>query len=94
MGNLIPDEALIYERVDGILYARYRDPPHNKIKRWVVGGDANSIERSKFRLTHKEWKELVELSNDNIIIKKQLDKLLELYYLVKDTEVNKCQTKN
>ena len=38
MGTLIPGEALIYERADGVVYARYRDAPHNKIPRWVVGG--------------------------------------------------------
>ena len=37
--RLIPGEALIYERANGVVYARYRDPPHNKLPRWVVGGD-------------------------------------------------------
>jgi hypothetical protein len=35
--KLIPDQALIYERADGVVYARYRDPPHNTIPRWIVG---------------------------------------------------------
>jgi len=38
MSKLIPEQALIYENANGVLYARYRDPPHNKIPRWVVGG--------------------------------------------------------
>lgn len=37
--KLIPGEALIYERANGVVYARYRDPPHNTLPRWVVGGD-------------------------------------------------------
>lgn len=37
--KLIPGEALVYERANGVVYARYRDPPHNKLPRWVVGGD-------------------------------------------------------
>ena len=39
MGDLIPGEALIYERVDNLIYARYRDKPD--IPRWVIGGEAN-----------------------------------------------------
>lgn len=38
MTKMIPGEALIYEHANGVTYARYRDPPHNKIPRWVVGG--------------------------------------------------------
>ena len=37
--ELIPGEALIYERANGIVYARYRDPPHNTKPRWIIGGD-------------------------------------------------------
>jgi hypothetical protein len=29
---------MIYEHANGITYARYRDPPHNDIPRWPVGG--------------------------------------------------------
>lgn len=39
MGDLIPGEALIYERVDNLIYARYRDKPD--IPRWVIGGEAS-----------------------------------------------------
>ncbi len=37
MGDLIPNEPLIYERVDNLIYARYRDKPD--IPRWVIGGE-------------------------------------------------------
>ena len=45
--KLIPGEALIYERADDVLYARYRDPPHNRIPRWIVGGDADGVSRAQ-----------------------------------------------
>jgi len=31
--ELIPNQALIYESVYGVVYARYRDPPYNEIPR-------------------------------------------------------------
>lgn len=85
MSNLIPGEALIYERANGILYAKYRDVPHNKIPRWIVGGDPNSIAKAQGKLlTHQSWNELVELAQKNPTLKKQLDKTLDLYYIIKD----------
>jgi hypothetical protein len=47
MGSLIPGAALIYERVDGVVYARYRDAPYNQIPRWIIGGDLRSINLPK-----------------------------------------------
>ena len=32
--KLIPGQALIYTRANGVIYANYRDPPHNKIPKW------------------------------------------------------------
>jgi hypothetical protein len=79
MGNLIPNAALIYERVDNIVYARYRDPPHNTIPRWVVGGEPKKI------LGYDDWKQMLLLSDSNPTFKKQLDKVIDLYYILKDT---------
>ena len=45
--GLIPGQSLIYERVDGVVYARYRDPPHNTIPRWIVGGDPDALDNLK-----------------------------------------------
>lgn len=45
--GLIPGQSLIYERVDGVVYARYRDPPHNTIPRWIVGGDPDALNNLK-----------------------------------------------
>ena len=43
MGDLIPGEPLIYTRSNGVVYARYRDPPHNTIPKWIIGGDPTAV---------------------------------------------------
>lgn len=83
--TLIPDEALIYERANGVVYARYRDPPHNTIPRWIVGGDPGAVARAEGRLLHwGEWQDLCDLAEENSTLKKQLDKTIQLYYIIKD----------
>ena len=68
--TMIPGEALIYERADGVVYARYRDKPHNKIPRWIVGGDPAGVARAQGELlNYSEW---------------LLDQLVTTYYTVKD----------
>ena len=87
MSKLIPGEPLIYERSDGVVYARYRDPPHNKIPRWIVGGDPGSVARAKGELlNYGEWVNLCNLAQDCPTLKEQLDKTITLYYLIKEKE--------
>jgi hypothetical protein len=82
---MIPGEALIYERNDGVVYAQYRDPPHNTIPRWIVGGDSAGIVRAQGDLlNYAEWQELCELSQTYPTLKKILDKLVTTYYTVKE----------
>ena len=81
--KLIPGEPLIYERNDGVVYARYRDLPH--IPRWIVGGDPGGVARAQGRLLHwGEWEKLCDLAQEHPILKKQLDKTIQLYYIIKD----------
>lgn len=83
--KLIPGEALIYERADNVVYARYRDAPHNAIPRWIVGGDPAGVARAQGDLLeYSEWKHLCELAQDNITLKKQLDQLIITYFIIKD----------
>ena len=85
LGNLIPSEALIYERVDGVVYARYRDPPFNKLDRWIVGGDPAGVARAQGDLlNYSEWQDLCRLAEEYPTIKKLLDQLVTTYYIVKD----------
>jgi len=83
--KLIPGEALIYERSDGVVYARYRDPPHSSKPRWIIGGDPASVARAQGELLdYGEWKTLCELAQVNSTLKKQLDRLVQTYYIIKD----------
>ena len=84
MDKLVPGEALIYERADGVVYARYRDRP--EIKRWLVGGDPAGVARAQGKLLdYAEWQSLCELAQTNKTLKKQLQNLVNTYYMVKDT---------
>jgi len=85
--KLILGEALIYERVDGVVYARYRDAPHNKIPRWIIGGDPAGVARAQGDLLeYGEWKHLCELSQEYPTLKKLLDQLIITYCLIKDEQ--------
>jgi len=85
--KLVPGAALIYERANGITYAKYRDPPHNKIPRWIIGGDPGAVARAQGELLdYGSWKDLCELALQNKTLMKQLDKLVTTYYIIKDTQ--------
>jgi hypothetical protein len=85
--KLIPGEPLIYERANGVVYARYRDPPHNTIPRWVIGGDPGAVAREQGDfISYMEWQELCALAQESPTLKKLLDKLVTTYYIVKESE--------
>ncbi len=61
MDKLIPGQELIYERADGVVYARYRDKP--EIERWIIGGDPGGVARAQGKLLdYGEWQNLCELA--------------------------------
>ena len=83
--KLIPGEALIYERSNGVVYARYRDIP--AIPRWIIGGDPGAVAREQGDILHyAEWQELCELAEEYPTIKKLLDQLVTTYYMVKENK--------
>ena len=83
MGDLLPNEAIVYERSDGVVYARYRGRP--EIDRWIVGGDPAGVARAQGDLlNYAEWQELCKLSLEYPTLKKLLDQLVTTYYTVKD----------
>ena len=85
MDKLIPGAALIYERADGVTYAKYRDPPHNKLPRWIVGGDPAGVARAQGKLLdYSEWLNLCELAQSNQTLQKQLKNLVNTYFIVKE----------
>jgi len=87
MDKLIPGAALIYERADGVTYAKYRDPPHNKLPRWIVGGDPAGVARAQGKLLdYSEWLNLCELAQSNQTLQKQLKNLVNTYFIVKEEQ--------
>jgi hypothetical protein len=91
MSDLKTGEALIYERVDNVVYARYRDEPYKDIPRWIIGGDADGINRAKAKeqgdlFTYKDWQEITELARTNKTLKKCLSKVLDIYLLSKESK--------
>lgn len=85
--KLIPGQALIYEHAEGITYARYRDPPHNKIPRWIIGGDPKALNKANGEIfDYEEWEDMMLESKRNPILKKYLQKAIEAYYLTKEEE--------
>lgn len=85
--KMIPGEALIYERANGVVWARYRDPPHNSKPKWIVGGDPGAVARAQGELLdYGSWKELCELALQNKTLMKQLDKVVTMYYIIKDAK--------
>lgn len=87
MGQLIPDQALIYERANGVVYARYRDPPYNKEPRWIIGGDPAAVAMAQGDLiSYAEWQELCKLSQKYPTLKKLLDKIVVTYYTIKEQQ--------
>jgi hypothetical protein len=78
MGSLIPDETLIYEHANGIIYARYAAKPD--IPRWEIGRTSPAADL----FGYYEFCNLRKLAETNPALKKQLDKLIDLYYLYKE----------
>ena len=83
--KMIPGQSLIYERSDGVVYAHYRDPPHNTIPRWIIGGDPAGMARAQGDLlNYAEWQELCKLSLEYPTLRKLLDTLVTTYYTVRE----------
>ena len=83
MTKLNSGEVLIYERSDGVVYARYQNKP--EIKRWIVGGDPAGVARAQGDLiNYAEWQELCRLSLEYPTLRKLLDTLVTTYYIIKE----------
>jgi hypothetical protein len=76
--KLIPNEKLIYERVEGVVYARYFNRPN--IPRWAIGWDQTAGPA----FNYSDWEDMTRLAETNSTLKKQLDKLLDLYYILRN----------
>ena len=85
MGTLEANETLIYERADGVVYARYSNKP--EIPRWIVGGDPGAVARAQGKLLdYSEWMDLCEATQTNETLRKLMNKLVTTYYLMKENK--------
>jgi hypothetical protein len=83
--KLIPGKTLIYERANGVVYARYAEDP--ELPRWIIGGDPGAVARAQGKLLdYSEWQDLCDVASENETLKKLMDKLVTTYYIIKDSK--------
>lgn len=78
MGSLKPDTKYIYEKANGITYAREFNAPHGE--RFEIGRDFEMILKDEIRL----WEEIVRAGRTNQALQEALDRVKLLYHLSKD----------
>ena len=78
MGNLKPGVTYIYEKANGITYAREFNAPHSQ--RFEIGRDFEMILKDEIRL----WEEIVRAGRTNQALQEALDRVKILYHLSKD----------
>jgi hypothetical protein len=78
MGNLKPGAKYIYEKADGITYAREFGAPHND--RFEIGRDYRRYLQDELRL----WEEIVRAGRTNQALQEALDRVKIIYHLSKD----------
>lgn len=80
--KLEPNQPLIYERANGVVYARYANKP--EVERWIIGGDPGAVARAQGRLCdYSEWLEMTDMCAENPTLMKLMDKLVTTYYMMK-----------
>ena len=81
MGTLKPGATLIYERYDGIIYAREAgaDPATRFVVGYESGQDYDTVRRDKIN-----WHQLLEASKNNKALADALDRVIMIYELSKD----------
>jgi len=83
-GSLEPGVSYIYERADGIVYARKMgDPPD---KRFEIGYEATSPARLSECREAELWKEIVRAAKHNSALQDALDRVKVIYELSKQEE--------
>ena len=78
MGTLKPGATYIYEKADGITYAREFGALHNE--RFEIGRDYERFLKDELRL----WEDIVRAGRTNQTLQAALDRVKILYHLSKD----------
>ena len=76
--DALAGQALIYERANGRVYAKFRDQPRSidYPGRWDIGGEPQET------LSYDLWRDLFAMADKKPQLKKQLEKTINLYYLM------------
>jgi hypothetical protein len=78
MGTLTPGAKYIYEKANGITYAREFGAPHND--RFEIGRDYERFLKDELQL----WEEVVREGRTNQALQDALDRVKIVYHLSKD----------
>lgn len=78
MGSLKPGAKYIYEKADGITYAREFGAPHNE--RLEIGRDYERFLKDELRL----WEDIVRAGRTNENLQSALERAKLIYHLSKD----------
>jgi hypothetical protein len=78
MGTLTPGAKYIYEKADGITYAREFGAPHNE--RFEIGRDYERFLKDELKL----WEDIVREGRTNTALQEALDRAKIIYHLSKD----------
>ena len=80
MGTLTPGATLIYERADGIIYAREygAEPSTRRVVGYEQGADYDPYR------TTVDWNKMCEVAKTNLALKTALEQCIMLYNLSKD----------
>ena len=88
MGQLKPGAKYIYERVDGVTYAR--EFGANSSERFEIGYDWSGEDQQRGRsirdrlMEDKLWGNIRRAAENNPALKDALDRAIEIYYLTKE----------
>jgi hypothetical protein len=80
MGNLKPGATYIYERADGITYAR----EFGSIERTIIGWDYDTKLKLDQAKEDELWKEIRQAAKINSVLQTELDRVIMLYHLSKE----------
>ncbi len=79
MGSLKPGATYIYERADGVTYAREAGAPANSRK--PIGWDADVQQKLEERKDDLLWREIRQAAMVNEELKSALDRVKIIYHL-------------
>ncbi len=85
MGKLKPGATYIYERADGVTYAREAGSLDREAIGWDADADPNGETKRLIKESH-EWREILKAAKSNPALQEAVDRVKILYHLGKKDE--------